>query len=221
MTFFSFIKSLGDPYVVADFQRFFGLKWKEREATQNGGGVINDRYEQREQKNEHLQNGYVQNGYSTNCHLKQRASASCEAKSGKDFGKTTESHRYECKLAYHILFSIGAGLGDELFYILFFSFLFWNVDEYLARRVVVLWALTMYLGQTAKDIIRWPRPLSPPVVRAEERFSAEFGMPSTHAMGGTLVPFCLVYFTYDRYEVRRRSVSGQVFLMKGLCFLCL
>ncbi|XP_041593087.1 sphingosine-1-phosphate phosphatase 2 isoform X2 [Vulpes vulpes] len=60
--------------------------------------------------------------------------------------------------------------------------------------------LVMYIGQVAKDILKWPRPLSPPVVKLEKRVIAEYGMPSTHAMAATVISFTLLISTRDRYQ---------------------
>lgn len=60
----------------------------------------------------------------------------------------------------------------------------------------------MYIGQVAKDILKWPRPSSPPVVKLEKRVIAEYGMPSTHAMAATAISFTLLISTMDRYQVR-------------------
>ncbi|XP_004864534.1 sphingosine-1-phosphate phosphatase 2 isoform X2 [Heterocephalus glaber] len=60
--------------------------------------------------------------------------------------------------------------------------------------------LVMYVGQVAKDILKWPRPSSPPVVKLEKRVMAEFGMPSTHAMAATAISFTLLISTKDRYQ---------------------
>ncbi|XP_031224740.1 sphingosine-1-phosphate phosphatase 2 isoform X2 [Mastomys coucha] len=58
----------------------------------------------------------------------------------------------------------------------------------------------MYIGQVAKDILKWPRPSSPPVVRLEKKIIAEYGMPSTHAMAATAISFTLFISTMDRYQ---------------------
>ncbi|XP_034511148.1 sphingosine-1-phosphate phosphatase 2 isoform X2 [Ailuropoda melanoleuca] len=58
----------------------------------------------------------------------------------------------------------------------------------------------MYIGQVAKDILKWPRPLSPPVVKLEKRVIDEYGMPSTHAMAATVISFTLLISTMDRYQ---------------------
>lgn len=97
------------------------------------------------------------------------------------------------------LFHFGASLGNEVFYITFFPFWFWNIDGYVGRRLCVFWCIFMYLGQATKDIIRWPRPPAPPVMRMEKRYALEYGMPSTHAMVGAGLPFTILILTKDRY----------------------
>lgn len=99
------------------------------------------------------------------------------------------------------LFSFAAGLGYEMFYASFFPFWFWNIDGAVGRRMVLLWVIVMYIGQALKDVIRWPRPASPPVVSLEPEYAVEYGMPSTHAMVGFALPFSMVIFTVNRYEV--------------------
>ncbi|XP_072895606.1 sphingosine-1-phosphate phosphatase 1 [Hemitrygon akajei] len=103
------------------------------------------------------------------------------------------------RLLYY-LFSLGTELGNELFYITFFPFWLWNIDPYVGRRLIVIWVWVMYLGQCTKDIIRWPRPSSPPVVKVEVFYDSEYGMPSTHAMSGTAIPFSLFFLTCGRWE---------------------
>ncbi|EHB01094.1 Sphingosine-1-phosphate phosphatase 2, partial [Heterocephalus glaber] len=101
---------------------------------------------------------------------------------------------------YYYLFRFSAALGQEVFYITFLPFTHWNIDPYLSRRLVLIWVLVMYVGQVAKDILKWPRPSSPPVVKLEKRVMAEFGMPSTHAMAATAISFTLLISTKDRYQ---------------------
>lgn len=45
------------------------------------------------------------------------------------------------------------------------------------------------------------RPLSPPVVILEPEYAMEYGMPSTHALVGAVIPFSMVIFTINRYDV--------------------
>ncbi|EPY86173.1 sphingosine-1-phosphate phosphatase 1 [Camelus ferus] len=100
----------------------------------------------------------------------------------------------------YYLFCFGTELGNELFYILFFPFWIWNLDALVGRRLVVIWVLVMYLGQCTKDIIRLPRPASPPVVKLEVFYNSEYSMPSTHAMSGTAIPISMILLTYGRWQ---------------------
>ncbi|NXQ52385.1 SGPP2 phosphatase, partial [Anthoscopus minutus] len=60
--------------------------------------------------------------------------------------------------------------------------------------------IVMYIGQVSKDILKWPRPLSPPVVKLELRTNAEYGMPSTHAMAATAISFSFFIATMNQYK---------------------
>ncbi|KAK5852992.1 hypothetical protein PBY51_006818 [Eleginops maclovinus] len=98
------------------------------------------------------------------------------------------------------LFTFGTELGNEMFFIVFFPFLFWNIDALVSRRLIVVWAWNLFVGQSTKDMIRWSRPASPPVVKVEVFYNSEYSMPSTHAMTGTAIPFCLFMLTYGRWQ---------------------
>lgn len=99
------------------------------------------------------------------------------------------------------LFTFGTELGNEMFFIVFFPFLFWNIDALVSRRLIIIWAWNLFLGQSTKDMVRWSRPASPPVVKVEVFYNSEYSMPSTHAMTGTAIPFCLFMLTYGRWQV--------------------
>jgi len=45
-----------------------------------------------------------------------------------------------------LLFKFGTGLGDEIFYASIFPFWFWNIDGAVGRRIINIWALSMYIG---------------------------------------------------------------------------
>ncbi|XP_072218012.1 sphingosine-1-phosphate phosphatase 1 [Leuresthes tenuis] len=98
------------------------------------------------------------------------------------------------------LFTFGTELGNEMFFIIFFPFLFWNIDAVVSRRLIVVWAWNLFVGQSTKDMVRWSRPASPPVVKVEVFYNSEYSMPSTHAMTGTAIPFCLFMLTYGRWQ---------------------
>ncbi|XP_077146996.1 sphingosine-1-phosphate phosphatase 2 isoform X2 [Ranitomeya variabilis] len=58
----------------------------------------------------------------------------------------------------------------------------------------------MYIGQASKDLLKWPRPSCPPVVKLETRVEAEYGMPSTHAIAATAISFTFLLATMERYQ---------------------
>lgn len=126
-------------------------------------------------------------------------SSSSVSSDGKNHHNSNKHYLITISFWYH-LFNFGAALGDEAFYVSFFPFWFWNIDGAVCRRVATIWVIIMYIGQGLKDIIRWPRPKCPPVIRLEEKWALEYGMPSTHAMVATAVPFSFLYYTMYRYE---------------------
>lgn len=116
-------------------------------------------------------------------------------------GDAGQEFMIENRFLYY-LFTFGTELGNELFYIIFFPFIMWNMDAFVSRRLIMVWVWVMYLGQCTKDVIGWSRPASPPVVKVEMFYNSEYSMPSTHAMSGTAIPFSLFFMTYGRWEVR-------------------
>ncbi|CAB1335288.1 unnamed protein product, partial [Coregonus sp. 'balchen'] len=98
----------------------------------------------------------------------------------------------------YYLLTFGTELCNEPFYVTFFPFFIWNVDAYGSRRLIVVWVWDMYLGQSTKDVIRWSRPVSPPVVKVEMFYNSEYNMPST--------PFSLFLLTYGRWERQELTV---------------
>ena len=109
----------------------------------------------------------------------------------------------------YYLFHFGANLGNEIFYMTFFPFWFWNIDGCVGRQLCTFWCIFMYLGQATKDVVQLPRPASPPVIQLEKRYALEYGMPSTHAMVGAGIPFAIFFLTKERYIV---SVSVLCFV---------
>lgn len=197
------LKALGDPYFVAKFQRTFGLR--EVRSEENGNSLHDFKDPVSELQYGHVvaNNGYQRNHAHSRSKLNSHSIGLTREEAPEKLavpGEQKVKQTYEFNSFFHVLFAFGSTLGYESFYITFFPFLFWNIDEYLARRIVFMWALIMYIGQAAKDVIQWPRPPCPPVISVEKRFQVEYGMPSTHAMVGTLIPVCIVYFTYDRYQ---------------------
>ncbi|MEQ2298991.1 hypothetical protein AMECASPLE_010900, partial [Ameca splendens] len=109
--------------------------------------------------------------------------------------------RYEVRnWLLHYLFLLSAGLGHEVFYITCLPWIHWNLDPFLCRRLVNMWTIVMYIGQVMKDLLKLPRPPSPPVVKLETRVDAEYGLPSTHAMAATAISFTLLLSAPSRVQ---------------------
>ncbi|EHB15328.1 Sphingosine-1-phosphate phosphatase 1 [Heterocephalus glaber] len=79
--------------------------------------------------------------------------------------------------------------------------------------------MVMYLGQCTNDLIRWPRPASPPLVKMEVLYSSEYGLSSTHAMSGTAIPIALVLLTCSRWQYP--LLYGLVLIPSWSSLVCL
>jgi sphingosine-1-phosphate phosphatase 1 len=75
--------------------------------------------------------------------------------------------------------------------------MFFNIDVYLGRRFVLLWFINMYIGQALKEIFRVSRPKSP-AIPMQKKWSNEYSLPSTHAMGSLSIGGTIAYFSIDR-----------------------
>lgn len=221
---------LKSPELVADFQKRCGVELSDSETTSRGKAnglktddvnteldtirhrngfskpvasseVVDDTFKK---TNGHAKNGYCVNG---TIHIPEKnglinhhpQKCDSEEQDKQDLGKS--SFRIRNKLLF-TLFHFGASLGNEIFYLIFFPFVYWNLDGTLMRQMAFVWHVAMWAGQALKDIICWPRPSSPPVIKLEDRYSLEYGMPSTHATVGTVIPFSLLILLNRYYEVR-------------------
>lgn len=186
---------------VADFQRFCGVETYRTNEHDKAGESENHCECDKED------NGFVNgtNGTITGDHSRLRNGGGLKngfknAIYNADGLEEKIAYRINNKLI-HLMFEFGSGLGSEMFYIIFFPFMTWNVDSRLTRQILLIWYPLMYFGQFLKDWIKWPRP-GPPAVRLEgNRFEMEYGMPSTHTIVGTCIPFSLLVLTSKYYEV--------------------
>jgi sphingosine-1-phosphate phosphatase 1 len=188
---------LRDARFVAQFQRYFGLELKAKSSKirTNGDGIASGNHD--------YKNGLKQLNGNIKSHGIKHTREIVEDDSSSNNDGNHETCNYKINnIFWYYLFSFGASLGYETFYATFFPFWFWNIDSAVGRRMVLVWVIIMYFGQVLKDIIRWPRPASPPVVILEPEYAVEFGMPSTHAMVGSALPTTILIFTMHRYEVR-------------------
>ena len=168
---------LGEKELVVQFQQFCGLQWKKM-ANDESKDIHSDlEITQCETK----PNKYLQNGGSEMSNIQHSG--------------------FEYNSVVHVLFYLSSALGDEQVLIALLSFVLWNIDLQAVIRVYLSLAISLYLGQGAKDTFVAPRPPSPPVIRVEKKYAEEYSTPSTHAMIGLVVPFSLVYYSHENFEV--------------------
>ncbi|CAI5775557.1 acidPPc domain-containing protein [Podarcis lilfordi] len=179
-----------DSQPVARFQRCCGLFPASEGGAEQAGKVGNG-------SPLHLPARDVANGRSSPAKQRAHPPAPGAASNGwKDCSQEYVVKNY----FYYYLFRISAAMGQEVFYITFLPFSYWSINPYVARRLILMWSVVMYIGQVSKDLLKWPRPCSPPVVKLEKRTTAEYGMPSTHAMAATAISFTFVVTTVDKYK---------------------
>lgn len=167
-------EKLGDPELIIKFQQLCGLKWED-------------------DKSKSIHAETLQNGSASADQVKPYCN-------GMIIHSQREEGKYEYNPCVHLLFHLSSALGDEQVLIAVLSFIFWNIDPWAIMQLYLSLAFSLYLGQSAKDVVMSPRPPSPPVVRVEKKYAEEYSMPSTHAMVGMVVPFSLIYFTHEKYE---------------------
>ena len=206
-------KNLADPYYVLKFQNLCGLR------RENSSGTLTEWTPTKEGGGKGLSSKSI-DSESTSFRRPRKGNDNKGNFSTTNVIEESPKSASEGEVLYnryiHSLYFFGSGLGDEVFYLTVFPFLFWNWDEYVMRRLVLLWVFSMYIGQGLKDVLRWPRPPSPPVIVMETKYESEYGMPSTHAIVGSIVPFSLVYFSYGRYEVCDKFFTPFSVLYKNI-----
>ncbi|XP_061560888.1 sphingosine-1-phosphate phosphatase 1-like [Phycodurus eques] len=206
-TFAETCHSLQDPRLVARFQHLCGVRGtfpeKASVEPQDGDGDGDDRPElRRRSPGDDASNGAAvhANGKASEPGPEDESSARAKPLRRNSLtGDVGQEFLIRNKFLFY-LFTFGTELGNEMFFIAFFPFLFWNVDALVSRRLIVVWAWNLMVGQSTKDMVRWSRPASPPVVKVEVFYNSEYSMPSTHAMTGTAVPFGLFMLTYGRWQ---------------------
>jgi len=95
-------------------------------------------------------------------------------------------------------------LGDELFYLLLFSFLLWCVDFYLGIRVGIIFLLSVYVNTGLKEIFQQPRPFDilPEIQKSQ---ASGYGFPSGHAQSSLVVWGSIAYWKRQTW-IRNLSV---------------
>ena len=109
---------------------------------------------------------------------------------------------------------LGAALGNEAMFASFLPFLYWNISWPLARHMIVVWFFSEYIGQVIKDLLCLPRPKTPPVIRLEQYYETEYGLPSTHAMVAvSMSNYLLLHFSIQHQWYHH--FSQCVFFTRG------
>ncbi len=108
-------------------------------------------------------------------------------------------------------------IGYEPFFITFMPYLYWNIDVLMARHLVMLWCVSIYIGGAAKNTFRLMRPSSPPAIRLEVslKLEQEYGFPSTHAVIAAVFSFHWLYACCTRYDVSILTVYLTVILLSS------
>ncbi|KAG2457383.1 SGPP1 phosphatase, partial [Polypterus senegalus] len=205
------LRDLQDPHKVARFQQLCGVRGSfAGQPSLSNGSCPRQPHQERTDEADGLR-GRIVESHSPQVNGTDRETSAIRQEDSSDLAKQKPRRRNSLtgeggqefvidNAFLYYLFTFGTELGNELFYITFFPFFMWNIDAYVSRRLIVIWVWVMYLGQCTKDIIRWSRPPSPPVVKVEMFYNSEYSMPSTHAMSGTAIPFSLFLLTYGRWQ---------------------
>lgn len=60
--------------------------------------------------------------------------------------KENEVEHHITNIFWYYLFLFGTYLGDEIGYAVVIPFIIWNVDSAVARKMVLVWTIVMYIG---------------------------------------------------------------------------
>ena len=102
-------------------------------------------------------------------------------------------------------------LGDELFYLLLFSFLLWCVDFYLGIRVGIIFLLSVYVNTGVKEIFQQPRPFDI-LPEIQKIHASGYGFPSGHAQSSLVVWGNIAYWKKQTWI---RNLSVLLILLIG------
>jgi sphingosine-1-phosphate phosphatase 1 len=167
------IEHLRDPHLVARIQKYYGV---EVVSPQNSNPVVtsSNRSVGRsllpgdvglDQLKTRLQNKPVT---GTSSHYSSSKSKKCvgngiqsngwlsvEPEGDETFSSESEPESKGYIITnwgWYYLFVLGTALGDEIFYASFIPFWFWNIDGAVGRRVVLVWTVIMYIGNSYHNV---------------------------------------------------------------------
>jgi sphingosine-1-phosphate phosphatase 1 len=128
-----FIEYCKDPHTVLAVQRFFGVY------------SLNEVRESKDPKLKPYQDTLLKKSPKVE---KNGSAKICEEDSASESDQEPKDWVVTNKFWYY-LFVFGTELGDEIFYASFIPFWFWNIDGAVGRRVVMVWTIIMYIGESS------------------------------------------------------------------------
>lgn len=144
---FSFVEYLKRPELVVAVQEWFGVEYidsaDESDASESDSCDHSPLNKQRRLD----ANTQFDNCAQTNEKSNRKLDANASSAYSKD--DLDRGYRIANKFWYY-LFVFGTELGDEIFYATMIPFWLWNIDGAVGRRVVFLWSIVMYIGQSLK-----------------------------------------------------------------------
>jgi membrane-associated phospholipid phosphatase len=165
-SFVDYVKFLNEPHLVAKVQEIFGVKMV---------GVVPD------DEDTNSINSLSDDESSTNTTDKTSLLRNPSVRRVKLLENKVCLYQIN-NVFFYYFFQFITKVGNEIFYIVFLPCISWFYDDKISYLATLSWSIMMFLGQAAKDVIKLPRPHTPPVVKMEDRYLLEFGFPSTHAM---------------------------------------
>lgn len=143
------IRSIEDPCKVAAIQKFFCVTYNRKTPEE----LITD--ECPKEENIPMVQRTANSTDPTNSRINSDNSSPGTSSPKNNFnhvdtGTDCESGRIrdysiKCKFWYYFFISV-TYLGDVIGYSLVIPFIFWNVDAVIARRLVIVWTVIMYMG---------------------------------------------------------------------------
>lgn len=102
-------------------------------------------------------------------------------------------------------------LGTEEFYTPIVVLLEWVIDTRLARLFTILMGVGFYFTTFMKNILRLPRPPSPPVQVLETTY--DWSLPSLHSVIGVMLPWYICLYIYQHYQLLNWEIFTMVTLI--------
>lgn len=153
MDFFHRSKEIFEnPYIVAKIQKFFGVTYKSNILKVTSKEAQNQEETTAFQRKKSVQNPCTYYKIEENDSQPNEPSPwtedtqSSDASKESTDAKNAKNYVVENKFWY-FFFLFGTYLGDEVGYAVSIPFLLWNIDAVVARKLVLVWTIVMYIGE--------------------------------------------------------------------------